>query len=530
MRTCWRIRPGGSYPETAARLRTGRRGSCPWCWPRPGPCPEASPPSGSRTRSVARGGGRPESTSFVHQPSDIEEGCGGGASPYPERTCPGNALCRLYAKRYPLYLCQVLLWVARGEYTSRNEREDRLMKSLIERFLRYAKEETTSCESSESLPSTATQMRFLELLEEELVEMGVDDPYLCDKGTLYASLPPREGPTVGLLAHVDTSPDAPGAGVKPVLHRSWNGSPIELPSGDVIEPTQTKDMDRYRGSCIVTSNGSTLLGADDKAGVAVIMEICRHFLESPDAPRPDLRLAFTTDEEIGRGMDGFDVERFGVDFAYTVDGGPVGIVDTQTFNAWKALWTIVGREVHPGSAKGVMVNAVRIAGDLISMLRGDEMPESTSGMEGYVYPILVEGATREVRVKMLIRDFTVEGAERRLEQLEEVASFLRAAYPGSRIELDTTNQYLNPGEVVRNDPRIVDCAMRGTRAAGLEPVEGAIRGGTDGSRLSRMGVPTVNLPTGGEMFHSRTEWISDRGLELSYLTVAETLRAWSEKR
>lgn len=403
------------------------------------------------------------------------------------------------------------------------------MKSLIERFLRYVKMETTSDEESDSLPSTPTQMRFLELLEGELAEIGVKQRYLSDKGTLYASLPGRGGPAIGLLAHVDTSPDAPGADVKPIMHRSWDGSAIELPSGDVIDPAQTKDMDRYRGSCIITSDGSTLLGADDKAGVAIVMELCRHFVENPDAPRPELRVAFTTDEEIGRGMDGFDVERFGADLAYTVDGGPVGIVDTQTFNAWKGVWEIGGREVHPGSARGVMVNAVRIAAHLVSMLKGDEMPESTAGMEGYVYPMRIEGTTREARVKMLVRDFTTEGSRRRLDQLESITGFLRAAYPGSKIELTTTNQYLNPAEVLTGDPRIVEHAMAGTRAAGLQPVEGAIRGGTDGSRLSRMGVPTVNLPTGGEMFHSRTEWISDQGLELSYRTVLQTLREWGDE-
>lgn len=404
-----------------------------------------------------------------------------------------------------------------------------MMTDLTERFIRYAGQETTSDPSSDSQPSSECQLDFLRILQGELEEIGMSDVHLDPRGTLYAGIPAPGGTTVGLLAHVDTSPDAPGKGVRPVVHRDWDGSTILLTGDLAIDPAETADMSRYIGHSIITSDGNTLLGADDKAGVAIIMEVCSILLQDPSIPRPPLRIAFTTDEEIGRGVDGFDTGLFGADVAYTIDGGQVGMVDTATFNAWSADWKVTGREVHPGSASGIMVNAVRIAGEIIAALSAEEMPENSSGLEGYDYPYSVTGTTSTAALRMLVRDFTQTGMEARLERLRALRAWIACRHPGAIIDLELKEQYSNPAETLLGDRRPVEFAMRGTAAAGLEPTEGSIRGGTDGSRLSFMGVPTVNLPTGGELFHSRREWISDRGMELSLSILLSTIRIWGEE-
>jgi tripeptide aminopeptidase len=402
------------------------------------------------------------------------------------------------------------------------------MSELTDRFISYARINTASDSSSITSPSTSRQMDFLRLLEEELRELGMDDIKLDEKGTLFATLPGGgHGDTViGLLAHVDTSPEAPGENVQPVLHPEWDGSPIELCDGMIIDPSETDDMERYIGDTIITSDGTTLLGADDKAGVAIIMEVLRELSGNSDLPRPPLRIAFTTDEEVGRGMDNFNPSEFGADFAYTVDGGPVGRVDIQTFNAWSAKWTVKGREVHPGSAKGIMVNALRVLADIVTSIMPEEMPENSSGIEGYFYPLSISSVTSEGKLNMIIRDFTSEGMEVRLESMRSLEKWMKSRYPGAEITLEMSEQYRNPAEILQNDRRAVEYALKGTEAVGIEPEESSIRGGTDGSRLSFMGVPTVNLPTGGELFHSRKEWVAEKGLELSFSIVMETLGIW----
>ncbi|NOQ22203.1 MAG: peptidase T [Candidatus Aegiribacteria sp.] len=402
------------------------------------------------------------------------------------------------------------------------------MSELTDRFLRYVRMNTASDPSSSTSPSSARQIEFLRMLEIEFSELGMDDIELDAKGTLYASLPGGGcGDTViGLLAHVDTSPEAPGENVNPVLHRNWDGKPIELCEGVVIKPSETVDMLRYVGDTIITSDGTTLLGADDKAGVAIIMEILDTLINKDKMPVPPLRIAFSTDEEVGRGMDNFDPARFGADLAYTVDGGSVGKVDTQTFNAWSADWKVKGREVHPGSAKGIMVNASRVLADIVSSILPEEMPENSSGDEGYYYPLSISSVTSEGNLKMILRDFTTEGMKSRIETMRSLEKWIQVKYPGAEISLEMQEQYSNPGEILEQDRRAVEFALRATGNVGLESEESSIRGGTDGSRLSFMGIPTVNLPTGGELFHSRNEWIAFKGLELSYRIVLETLRIW----
>jgi len=410
--------------------------------------------------------------------------------------------------------------------------ERRIMTRLIDRFLEYVKHDTTADPDCSNLPSSQCQIEFLRLLEGQLRVIGMEDIELDPAGTLYATLPGGGSGevTLGLLAHVDTSPDSPGKDVNPLLHADWNGEPIRLQEDVVIDPADSVDMGRYLGGTIITSDGTTLLGADDKAGVALIMEVCSLLIEDPLIPRPPLRIAFTTDEEVGRGVDGFDTEKFRADLAYTVDGGEVGLVDTQTFNAWSATWKIRGCEVHPGSAKGSMVNAVRIAADIISNLPAEEMPENSSGLEGYDYPLAVKAVTASGEVRIILRDFTTDGMKARLVRMENLHEWLKTRHPDAVIELELKEQYSNPASILKKDRRAVDYAIEGTARAGLTGKEGSIRGGTDGSRLSFMGVPTVNLPTGGEMYHSRREWIAVEGLEISLRILIETIRIWGGER
>ncbi|NLP04783.1 tripeptide aminopeptidase PepT, partial [Candidatus Fermentibacteria bacterium] len=329
------------------------------------------------------------------------------------------------------------------------------MPGLLERFLRYAEFDTTSDESSGTSPSTPGQTRFLGILRDELISLGMTGVFLGEEGVLYASVPGGTGSTpLGLIAHVDTSPEAPGAGVKPILHENWDGSPIRLEGGVVIDPAECADMRRYLGATIVTSDGRTLLGVDDKAGVAIIMDICSLLASDPSIPHPPLSVAFTPDEEIGRGVDHFDIGRFGARFAYTIDGGPVGEVETQTFNASSADWTFKGRQVHPGSAAGILANSLRAACDAVSMLRAEEMPENSTGMQGYDYPMSLSGNASESRLRMILRDFDGDGLERRKMRLRSIAEAVRARHPGVQVSLDIRDQYRNPGEILNRDRRL----------------------------------------------------------------------------
>ena len=403
------------------------------------------------------------------------------------------------------------------------------MNSLTERFARYAGIHTSSDPEGKGSPSSERQFHLLRILEKELMEMGMCDIHLSSQGVLYARVPGGSGDeTIGLIAHVDTSPDSPGADVRPVFHRNWNGEPISLQNGLFIDPAECNDIERYIGGTIITSDGTTLLGADDKAGIAIIMEVCSWLINHPDMQRPPVSIAFTPDEEVGRGMDNFEVERFGADFAYTVDGGEVTEISSQTFNAWSADWKISGKEVHPGSAAGVMINAVRIAGELIGLIRSEEMPENSRGMQGYDYPLAVKGTTESAEVKCILRDFSNEGMIQRRRRMEAIRDCLSALFPGAGIELEMKEQYSNPGEILKKDRRLVDYAIRGFARCGIDPRESAIRGGTDGSRLSFMGVPTANLPTGGELFHSKREWIAAEGMALALEGLKTTLIVWGE--
>ena len=394
------------------------------------------------------------------------------------------------------------------------------LPGVARRFLRYVQIDTQSDAESAATPSTEKQKDLSRLLEAELREAGLDDVRLDDWGYVYATIPALGAgpnvPRIGLLAHVDTSPDEPGAAV-PMVHFDYDGGIIHLPIGGIrLDPAERPELLNHVGHDLITGNGTSLLGSDDKAGVAVLMQLAEE-LASSNAPRPELRLCFTVDEEIGRGVDHLDLGRFGANVAYTIDGGGTDAVYAETFNAAEALVEIDGVMVHPGYAHGIMVNALRIAAELIEALPKEEAPETTSGREGYIHPHGMSTAdSAHVRMKLILRDFSDEGLQRRKERLEEIVRRLRSEHPRARFALTLRDQYRNMRSYIEDvDPRAIAFAHAAAAQMGITLDEKLVRGGTDGARLSELGIPTPNLFTGGHDFHSRFEWNTVQNLERS---------------
>lgn len=394
---------------------------------------------------------------------------------------------------------------------------------LLARFLRYAKVHTTSDEASTTCPSTARQLDLMKILKAELEAVGLT-ARLDEHGYLYATLPenlpadhPKKGrvPGVGLIAHVDTSPDAPGEHVKPQVIRNYDGSDITLPgdAGQVLRPSELPYLQTQIGKDVITTDGTTLLGADDKAGVAEIMEAVERFTEDPDRLHGPIHIAFTPDEEIGRGANKFDVSGFGANIAYTLDGDVLGKIEKETFNAHAGIFRIKGYNVHPGSAKDKMVNALYAAAELLRRIPADMRPETTEGREGYLHPRKIEGSVDECTIHLLIRDHDIAKSKEKIALLEKMRAEVAALLPKTKIDLEVKESYLNMGPKVDEDPRIMRIAMDACRAVDVEPFEEVIRGGTDGARLSYMGIPTPNVFTGGNNYHSVREWASLQDME-----------------
>ncbi len=406
---------------------------------------------------------------------------------------------------------------------------------VAEKFIRYVQIDTQSDRSSQTTPSTAKQKDLGRLLVRELQEMGIADAAIDDNGYVYGNLAAvgagDDTPAVALVAHVDTSPDEPGGPVKPLIHRNYDGSVITLPEGPSvkIDPARSPALLEHKGQDLITSDGTTLLGSDDKAGVAVIMQVAEDLLADGDHPRPTLRLCFTVDEEIGRGVDKLDMERLGADVAYTIDGCDVGDLDIATFNACEATIRVTGVNVHPGSAKGIMANAASILCRILAALPAAEAPETTEGEEGYFCPTEIEGNISRAEVKMLLRDFTDEGMERRKALVEQLVAAARLEHPRSTIEVEIVEQYKNMlNYIEETDPRAISFAFEAGRAMGLELRKMSVRGGTDGSRLSEEGLPTPNIFNGGHDFHSRFEWNTVQNLETTVTYVKQLVRYWAE--
>jgi tripeptide aminopeptidase len=406
---------------------------------------------------------------------------------------------------------------------------------FLERFLEYVKIDTQSDPKSGQYPSTTKQLNLSRKLVSEIKELALQDVELTSTGYVFATLPANidySVPVIGLIAHVDTSPDVSGKNVRPVVHKNYNGKPIVLPGDPSIKITGTEnpDLKKMSGYDIITSDGTTLLGADNKAGVAEIMGLLQYLSENPHIKHGKLRIAFTVDEEIGAGVDHFDVKQFGAQYAYTIDGGPVGEVEDETFCADAAVVKIKGVNVHPGYAKNKMVNAVKIAAELLEMLPKDTLsPETTEKREGYIHPNKLSGNVQETAIEFILRDFSIEGLREKENLLREICIQLRENNPKADFEIRFSESYRNMKYKIDACPEVVQFALEAVRRCGLKPVKGSVRGGTDGARLSYMGLPTPNIFTGGHNFHSKKEWIAVQDMQKAVETMVHLVQIWAEK-
>jgi tripeptide aminopeptidase len=404
---------------------------------------------------------------------------------------------------------------------------------VTERFLRYVRIDTQSVEDAPSYPSTEKQKDLCRLLVDELRALGLHGAAMCSHGHVYASVEsnvPWPVPAIGLLAHVDTSPEVSGTNVHPIVHREYEGGPLELGPGVTLSPDDSPELLEMRGRTLITTDGRTLLGADDKAGIAAIMTSIERLRDDPDIPHGRICIAFTCDEEVGRGTEHFDLERFGAKYAYTVDGEGAGEIENETFCADAATVAVTGVSVHPGQAKGKLVNAMKVAAAFLAGLPPDALsPETTEGREGFVHPTGMEGNVETAKVKLIVRDFDEEGLAAHRELLVGLASEVQQAFPGSTVEVKFTETYRNMRFVLDEHPDVVDAALEAVRRVGLEPKLCAIRGGTDGSRLSYKGLPTPNIFAGGHLFHSRKEWIAVEDMDLAVETLVHLVRIWAER-
>jgi tripeptide aminopeptidase len=413
-------------------------------------------------------------------------------------------------------------------------------ESVLEKFIRYAKIDTQSKEDSDTYPSTMKQFDLAHLLVKELRELGLNDvqidEYCYVTATLNSNVPsgdPAEGkvPTIGFIAHVDTSPEVSGANVKPQIIENYQGGDIALP-GDpdvIIKESENPGLARCIGHTIVTSDGTTLLGSDDKSGIAAIMASIQHLKNNPAILHGDIRICFTPDEEVGQGTKYFNLKAFGAKYAYTIDGELPGELNKETFSANTAVVKIYGRDIHPGSAKNIMINSVRVMADIIARLPRDMAPETTEGYEPYIHPYVIEGGVAKSTLKCLFRDFRTEGLDEQKVLLEKIIAEVQELHPKAKIELEIIEMYRNMREVLEKDPVVLETLWEAATRSGVEPYWAPIRGGTDGSKLSSMGLPTPNIYNGGQNFHSRNEWLSVNFLNKTVETIVNLVQVWVEK-
>jgi tripeptide aminopeptidase len=406
--------------------------------------------------------------------------------------------------------------------------------SAASRFLRYVTYDTQSNEQSESYPSTSKQLVLLKLLVKELQDLGIADATIDQYGYVMATIPATAGkeqvPAIGFIAHVDTSPEVSGADVKPVVHRNYDGRDLVLPDDPavVLRLADNPDLAEQQGHDIITASGTTLLGSDDKSGVAAIMAAAEYLMGHPEIPHGPVKIGFTPDEEVGRGTEYFDVDRFGARYAYTLDGAKVGDVELENFSADAMTIVFKGFNAHPGYAKGRMVSALKLASEFIHRLpRHGLSPETTDGYEGYVHPHTVQGAVERATVKILLRDFSTRGLDEKAKMLTDLAEEIVRPYPSASIEVQRAESYRNMKEVLDRYPEVIEHAKIGIEQAGLTPRFRQIRGGTDGARLSFMGLPTPNLFAGEHNIHSRLEWTSVQDMDKAARVMIEICRSWT---
>ncbi|CUU18095.1 peptidase T [Bradyrhizobium barranii] len=407
--------------------------------------------------------------------------------------------------------------------------------TVTERFLRYVTIDTQSDPESPASPSTEKQKDLGRVLAAELKAMGVADAHLDDFGYVYGTIPAnttKKVPVICFCSHMDTSPDVTGKDVKPQLVKDYRGGDITLPgdTSQVIRFTEHPALKNQIGNDIITTDGTTLLGADNKAGVAEIMDAAHFFINNPDVKHGTIKILFTPDEEIGRGVDNVDLKKLGADFGYTMDGESAGSVEDETFSADGATITINGVSAHPGYAKGKMEHAIKIAAAIVERLPKEGCsPETTSGKQGFLHPIGIDGALEQATLSFIVRDFTEEGLKEKEVLLENIVKDVMKDYPRSTYKFDVREQYRNMKQVIDRHPHILEYAIEAIRRAGLRPMRTAIRGGTDGSRLSFMGLPCPNIFAGEHAFHSRLEWVSRQDMEKAVQTIVHLAMIWEEK-
>ncbi len=423
-----------------------------------------------------------------------------------------------------------------GKYRNLNAMNEQTVSDrLLERLIRYTARGTPSDQDKADqgiFPSTDTQKEFARELKRELEERGLGPVTITDDFYVLAFLKASPGceekPSFGLCAHMDTAHDAPGENVHPQVHRNWDGQPIKLQDGYILDPARDSELEGCRGDTIITSDGTTLLGADDKAGIAGILTAMDYLTAHPEIQHGPIELLFSPDEETGHGMDRVPLKLLRSKAFYTVDGGQEGELEAECFNAWKTDITFHGISAHLGSARGKMVNAVTMAARFIASLPQTESPEATDGYDGYFCPLDIRGGPEKALVTIFLRDFDIENMQRRLARLKILAEAVTAAFPGSSLSIVETKQYLNMKEKLDAEPLVLDRLFRAAQKAGITPFLKPIRGGTDGSRLTEMGIPTPNIFTGGHNYHSRTEWASLRQMTKMVFTLIELARIWAE--
>jgi tripeptide aminopeptidase len=410
----------------------------------------------------------------------------------------------------------------------------KIQHTLEERFLRYVQIDTTADPMSETFPSSMIQKDLGKVLVEELKAIGIEDAEIDEWGYVYGTIPSnteKEVPTICFCSHMDTAPDCSGTNVKPIVHRKWDGSAIVLPD----DPSQVITVEKHPylkskiGDDIITASGLTLLGADDKAGVAIIMDLAKQLIDNPEIKHGKIRVLFTPDEEIGRGVDKLDMQKLNADYGYTLDGGPLGDIEDETFSADSVKVTIHGVSAHPGYAKGKMVNAIKVASEFIHELPNDKWsPETTEHREGFVHPLAVEGGLEKATVIFIIRDHVTSKLAEYEATLEGLIKCVVEQNPGSRYEFEVTEQYRNMKEILKDLPFVNDYVVQAMKNCGVTPKQSIIRGGTDGSRLSFMGLPCPNIFTGEMAIHSKHEYVSVQDMEKAVKTLIELVQIWEK--
>ncbi len=408
------------------------------------------------------------------------------------------------------------------------------MNTLLDRFCRYVKIESGAIEGTSKYPSSPGQLEMGKLLAEELRAMGIADAEMDEHGIVMGTIPGNmpDAPVIAWIAHVDTSPEFTGLNVKPIIHENYDGSDIVLPGcpSRVIRPSENEALAGLVGKTIITTDGTTLLGADDKAGVAVIMDAAQYLLDHGEIKRGDVRICFTCDEEIGHGVDHVELKKLGAVVGYTLDGEGQGYVEFETFSADLATVTVTGVNTHPGYAKGKMVNAIRIASEFVHRMPADRLaPSVTDGREGFLHPYVFEGGVPEATIRILLRDFDDAKLVEYRDILHSIANDLLDEYPAAQISVVVKEQYRNMAAGIAKEPRAVDLAREAMQRVGIEPKSSLVRGGTDGSRLTEMGLPTPNLSTGMHDYHSPKEWACLEEMEVAVRVLVELAKLWGEQ-